>query len=96
MANTGDSTNIVILNPMVFIRGEIATVDPDDEDRSIYEINYTHVEDTLCVFLNGMRQREGIEYDYEILGDKQFRFNFSLEEEDVVMVDYIKIMTVSG
>lgn len=92
---TGDEVLVKIVNQMVFVRNETPILDPEGDGRT-FTTNYEYIKDTLCVTLNGLRQREGIDYDYEELGGNRFRFTHSIEEEDSVIVDYIKIMSTVG
>jgi hypothetical protein len=91
----GEEVLVKITNQMVFIRNETPILELDGDGRT-FTTNYDYVADTLCVALNGLRQREGIDYDYEELGTNLFRFNHSLDSEDSVVVDYIKIMSTVG
>ena len=93
--STGEEVLVKIVNQMVFVRNETPILDPDGDGRT-FTTNYEYVPHTLCVTLNGLRQREGIDYDYEELGGNRFRFNHSIEEEDSVIVDYIKVMNITG
>jgi hypothetical protein len=93
--STGEEVLVKIVNQMVFVRNETPILDPNGDGRT-FTTNYEYVPHTLCVTLNGLRQREGIEYDYEELGGNRFRFNHSIEEEDSVIVDYIKVMNITG
>lgn len=88
----GDEIKVTITNQMVFVRNETPIIDPSDESGRTFTTNYEFIPDTLCVTLNGMRQKPGEDFDYEEVGENLFRFNYSLDEEDVVLVDYIKIM----
>lgn len=92
---TGEEVLVKVINQMVFVRNETPILDPNADNRT-FTTNYEYVPDTLCVCLNGLRQREGIDYDYEELGSNRFRFTHSLDTEDSVVVDYIKIMTTAG
>jgi hypothetical protein len=92
---TGEEVLVKIVNQMVFVRNETPLLEFKGDGRT-FTTNYEYVENTLCVCLNGMRQREGIEYDYEELGSKRFRFTHTIEEEDHVVVDYIKVMSTVG
>lgn len=87
----GEEIVVRIINQMVFVRNETPILDPEEDGRT-FTTNYEFVPHTLCVSLNGMRQREGIKFDYEELGGNRFRFTHSLDEEDSVIVDYIKII----
>jgi hypothetical protein len=80
-----------IVNQMVFVRNESPIPDPDGDGRT-YLTNYDYVENTLVVTLNGLRQREGEDFDYIEEGGNKFRFNFPLLPEDSVICDYIKII----
>lgn len=92
---TGEEILVKFVNQMVFVRNETPILDQNGDGRT-FTTNYEYVPDTLCVCLNGLRQREGIDYDYEELGSNRFRFTHSIEEEDSVVVDYIKIMATTG
>ena len=92
---TGEETLVKIVNQMVFIRNETPILEPEGDGRT-FTTNYEYVTNTLCVTLNGLRQREGIEYDYEELGGNRFRFTHSVDEEDSVIVDYITVMSTVG
>lgn len=88
---TGEIMQVQIINQTVFISNEIPILDFEGDGRT-FTTNYEYVKNTLRVCLNGMRQRQGIDYDYEELGTTQFRFTHSLDKEDEVVVDYITIM----
>lgn len=92
---SGEEVLVKIVNQMVFVRNETPIISSFEEGRT-FTTNYEYVEDTLCVTLNGMRQREGIDYDYEELGENRFRFTHTIETEDSVIVDYIKVMSSVG
>jgi|GEM_PF-2803455 len=92
---TGEEVLVKIVNQMVFVRNETPILDPNGDGRT-FTTNYEYVPHTLCVTLNGLRQREGIDYDYEELGGNRFRFTHSIEEEDSVIVDYIRVMSILG
>jgi hypothetical protein len=92
--SSGDEVIVKIVNQMVFVRNEEPIVDPDDPSGRTFTVNYDYVSDTLCVSLNGMRQNPGITNDFEEKGSKKFRFNYTIMEDDQVIVDYIKIMGV--
>jgi hypothetical protein len=90
---TGEIMQVQIINQTVFISNETPILVSEGDDRT-FTTNYEYVTNTSRVCLNGMRQREGIEYDYEELGTNRFRFTHSLDAEDEVIVDYITIMQV--
>jgi hypothetical protein len=92
-AGQGDEVLVKIVNQLVFVRNETPYSGPGGDGRT-YETNYDYIENTLVVTLNGMRQREGADFDYLELGGKSFRFNFAIEPEDSIIVDYIKIQTI--
>lgn len=84
-----DVISVRIANQMIFMKNETPFRLPND----VYETKYVYVEGTLVVSLNGLRQREGESYDYVELGDnQQFQFRMSIEPDDEVIVDYIKIL----
>jgi hypothetical protein len=88
---TGEITQVQIINQTIFISNEIPVLVPEGDGRT-FTTNYPYVINTLRVCLNGMRQKQGINYDFEELGDNRFRFNYTLDEEDELIVDYITIM----
>lgn len=88
---TGDVTQVQIINQTVFISNEIPILSAEGDGRT-FTTNYEYVKNTLRVCLNGMRQKPGIDNDYEELGNNRFRFTHSLDEEDEVIVDYITIL----
>lgn len=92
---TGEEILVKIVNQMVFVRNETPILEVEGNERT-FTTNYEYIKDTLCVTLNGLRQREGIDYDYEELGSNRFEFTHSLDEEDNVVVDYIKFMSTPG
>lgn len=82
---------VKIVNQMVFVRNETPILDPEG-DAQTFITNYDYVSNTVVLTLNGMRQREGEDFDYVELGGNKFRFNFPILEEDSLIVDYIKIL----
>lgn len=88
-------TQVQIINQSIFISNEVP-VAAALVNRRTFTTNYTYVVNTLRVCLNGMRQRQGVDYDYEEMGGNQFRFTYALDPEDEVIVDYITIMQVPG
>jgi hypothetical protein len=80
-----------IVNQMVFVRNESPIIDPNGDGKT-FITNYDYVPNTLVLTLNGLRQREGVDFDYTESGGNQFRFNVSITDEDAVVCDYIKIM----
>jgi len=77
-----------IVNQLVFIRNETPF---KTENGLIFETRYNFLPNTLIVCLNGLRQREGIDFDYVEEENKRFRFNYATVEDDEVVVDYIKV-----
>lgn len=94
-ATSGEEVVVKVVNQMVFVRNEVPILESDGDGRT-FTTNYDYVPDTLCVTLNGLRQREGLDYDYEEVDSNRFRFNHSLDSLDNVIVDYIKIMGIVG
>ena len=45
-------------------------------------------DNTLLVFLNGVKQREGADYDYVFVSDKAIKFNFY----DILETDRVEVM----
>lgn len=81
---------IKIVNQMIFIRNETPFSLGDGHS---FETRYVIVKDTLIVCLNGLRQQEGEYNDYSVDEEtKTLRFNMEIDEEDVVIVDYITII----
>ena len=88
--DSGEIKLVKVVNQMVFIRNETPFSGAVENS---FETRYDFVENTLIVCLNGLRQREGEDYDYVVLeGNKSFVFNYDIESEDSVIVDYIKII----
>lgn len=78
-----------IVNQLIFQKNELPFRLPND----VFETKYVYVPGTLVVSLNGLRQREGENYDYVELGDnQQIQFRMPIEADDEVIVDYIKIL----
>jgi hypothetical protein len=88
-----EEVTVRIMNQMVFVRNESPVVDPDEADGQAFLTSYEYVENTLVVSLNGMRQREGVDFDYTEEGGNKFHFNFPVMEDDSVICDYIKIIS---
>jgi hypothetical protein len=88
--DSGEIRKVEIVNQMIFIRNETPFPSVDVNQ---FETRYTFVENTLIVCLNGLRQREGEDYDYVVqTGNQSFCFNYDIDSEDSVIVDYIKIL----
>jgi hypothetical protein len=88
--DSGEVKLVKIVNQMVFVRNETPF---SAADENTFETRYSFVENTLIVCLNGLRQREGEGFDYVVKeGNQSFCFNYEIEDEDSVIVDYIKII----
>ncbi|GMU99380.1 MAG: hypothetical protein AMXMBFR51_21150 [Ignavibacteriota bacterium] len=77
--------NFATLNENQVI-GEIIMPDGNTDE---FETNYKFIINTLRVYLNGVRLREGIDEDYQIISDNRIKFSFIPELTDKITADYL-------
>lgn len=59
-----------------------------DGVNTVYTLDFAVADDTLEVYLNGLKQRAGASNDYVVLSATQIEFNDAPLTNDVVTVDY--------
>lgn len=87
----GQVTPVRIVNQMTTVRNESPILGPAGDEKTFLTL-YDYISGSLIVSLNGMRMREGEDYDFVESGDRKFRFNFPVLVEDSVICDYIIIL----
>lgn len=65
--------------------GEMPAETPDGS-RTIFTVAHPFVASSLCVYVNGLRQRPTI--DFTVISDTQFQFTTAPLAGDSVMIDY--------
>jgi hypothetical protein len=71
--------------PGAGVIGDIPNEIPDGTT-TIFTVNHPFLPDSLCVYVNGLRQRPTI--DFVVLNETQFQFTTAPHVGDFVQVDY--------
>jgi hypothetical protein len=81
----GTQTTTTVASSEVF--NVIAT---GDTENITYTLSENFKPNTTRVYVNGLRMLIGEDRDYKELQENKIQFNYSLDSEDTVMVDYLK------
>lgn len=101
VTNVGTSTN-AILNFTIpqGVSGSLSLSLQSDYDydisgnrngnNKVFQLSNFYVNGTTKVYVNGLRQTPGANYDYEEIGSKQIRFTYNIDYGDLITADYLK------
>jgi hypothetical protein len=61
-----------------------------DATKTVFTLNENYKPNTTRVHVNGLRVMVGSEYDYVEISPNQIKFSYTIDVNDMVMIDYIK------
>ena len=79
-----------ILNKNLVVREILKTSESIPDDLINFPALYSIKDNTELIFINGLLQTQGAEYDYSISGAKTVVFSENVENDDFIVVTYIK------
>lgn len=59
-------------------------------NNKVFVLSENYVTNSTRVYVNGLRQTRGEDYDYEETGQKTITFSYNIDQGDLLVVDYIK------
>ena len=69
------------------------TPEYDIDDIKLYTTSFAFKPSSLCVYLNGIRMKQGVDNDFLVISQTSFRFNENVDVtlDDNILIDYKRV-----